>query len=196
MSSPVPDGTDFWAGKSGIWLIISFCNSLQLWINLGKGNSSGYVYYHYSHLWRKHILISDSWFLLPFLLFLLSTSVLYSILSYKCIQWVWSNLLYLLFKCGIWLLFPVLQLYFRFFKISMVIQNNGLWELRGEYQFCHCCLCFYIIDYLNRFLLSKLSYTDCVPFKLSEVPGILGYQLSAFLQVVLFFAGRLPNVAK
>lgn len=101
MSSPVPDGTDFWAGKSGIWLIISFCNSLQLWINLGKGNSSGYVYYHYSHLWRKHILISDSWFLLPFLLFLLSTSVLYSILSYKCIQWVWSNLLYLLFKCGI-----------------------------------------------------------------------------------------------
>lgn len=65
MSSPVPDGTDLWAGKSGIWLIISFCNSLQLWINLGKGN-----------LFRLHVLSLlpplkeahyDSWFLLlPF----------------------------------------------------------------------------------------------------------------------------------
>lgn len=71
----------------------------------------------------------------------------------------------LLFKWGISLLFPVLQLYFGLFKINMVIQNNDMWELRGEYQFCHCCLCFCIIDYLYRFLLSKLSYTDPVPFK-------------------------------
>lgn len=135
----------------------SFCNSLQLWINLGKVN-----------LFRLHVLSllpplkethSDSWYLL---LSFVSLKHTYNISGCSEFEIIYSAFF---FKWGIWLLFPVLELYFGFFKISMVIQNNGMWELRGQYQFCHCCLCFYILDYLKRFLQSKLSYTDSVPFK-------------------------------
>lgn len=98
-------------------------------------------------------------------------------------------------KWGIWPLFPVLQLYLGFCKT-----NNGMWHLEVIYQFCHCCPCFYIIDLLNRFLLSELTPILYHSSILAEVAGTLGCQLlvfiSAFLQWSGSIAGRLPNMEK
>lgn len=152
MPSPVPDSADLWARKYAIWLIISYCNSLQLWINLSKGNLLRlrvFVEYHYSHLWRKHILIPSSLFFFLKYIYSISGGSEFEIISYACFC-----------KWGIWLLFPVLQLYLGFSKT-----NIGMWNLEVIYQFGHRCPCFYIIDFLNRFLLSKLTYTNPVPFK-------------------------------
>lgn len=141
-----------WARKSVIWLIIYYCNSLQLWINLSKGN-----------LLRLHVFVECApicewntfWFLPSFFFFFSLLKNIYrmsgcsefEIIYYACFcKWV------------IWLLFPVLQLYLGFCKTS-----NGMWSSEVIYQFCHHCPCFFIIDLLSRFLPSKLTGINPVP---------------------------------
>lgn len=104
-----------------------------------------------SHLWIKYILIPY-----VFLIFFFFKKNIYStsgcsefeIIYYVCFcKWV------------IWLLLPVLQLYLGFSKT-----NNGMWSLEVIYQFYDYCPCFFIIDLLSRFLPSKLTDTNPVPF--------------------------------
>lgn len=102
-------------------------------------------------------------------------------------QWVLNNLLCLVLYVGIWLLFPVLRLYLGFINTS-----NGMWSLKVPLElFCHHCPDFYITDFLNRFLLSKLTLILDRSGILAEVAGVLGWQLlvfiSLFLQMVWFY---------
>lgn len=139
--------------------------------------SSGYIYYHYFHLWRKHILIPGIFFSL---LFLLSTFIVVSgcsefeITSYGCffsgefdycsqflnyilvfLRSAWS---YRIMVCG------SLEVNFNFVTVVFVC----------------------IIDYLKRFLLSILTPILYHSSILSEVPGILGCQLCVLLQMCYY----------
>lgn len=112
-----------------IWhLTVHLSNSLQLWINLGKGN-----------IFRLRLIITPTsegnifWFLIPSSPFsFVSLKYIYSISGYSEFEVIYYAYF---FKWGIWLLFPVVQLYLGFFEINMDIQNKVCGSLEVNINF-------------------------------------------------------------